>query len=69
METKENALSAFSDETLNEMAMENLEGGAMLEGTANKSCPTTNNCSGGNCATGCGGGNIVTPVKLTEAPI
>ena len=53
METNENALSAFSDETLTEMGMENVEGGGLISGTANKQCPT-NNCSGGNCIEGCG---------------
>ena len=60
METKENALSAFSEETLNEMAMENLEGGSELGvnipncGTKNDGCGSTNNCTTGNCAPGCG---------------
>jgi hypothetical protein len=53
METKENALSAFSEETLTEMGMENVEGGGILDGVANKSCPT-NNCQGANCFAGCG---------------
>jgi len=54
METNENALSAFSDETLNEMAMENLEGGIADGNTANKGCPiTTNTCPNNNVA-GCG---------------
>ena len=61
METKENALSAFSEETLNEMAMENVEGGADLGvnipcGTKNDGCGGINNCTGGNCAAGCGVG-------------
>ena len=43
-------LSAFSDETLGEMAMENVEGGIDL----NVSKCGGNNCSGGNCAKGCG---------------
>ena len=58
---KENALSAFSGETLTEMGMENIEGGGLIEGTANKSCPT-NNCQLGNCAGGCG------VEKIQEAP-
>ena len=49
---KEDALKAFSEETLNEMGMENVEGGIGLNGTANKSCPSNNNCL--NCAEGCG---------------
>ena len=51
METKENALSAFGEETLNEMAMESLEGGILDNNKVNK---CTNNCDGGNCAAGCG---------------
>jgi len=51
---EENALSAFSEETLTEMGMENVEGGGLISGTANKSCPTINNCDGGNCYDGCG---------------
>ena len=54
----ENALSAFSEETLTEMGMENIEGGGLISGTANKDCPT-NNCQGGNCSPGCG--VVVTP--------
>jgi len=41
METNENALSAFSDETLNEMAMEDLEGGGAK---LNVNCPSNTNC-------------------------
>ena len=44
MESKENGLSAFSDETLDEMGMENLEGGVLDGNTVNKSCPTNTNC-------------------------
>ena len=53
------ALSAFSEETLTEMAMEDVEGGADLGvnipcGTKNDGCGATNNCSGANCLAGCG---------------
>jgi len=47
---KENALSAFSDETLTEMGMENVEGGGTVD--LNVKCPV-NNCNG-NCSEGCG---------------
>lgn len=52
-------VSAFGEETLNEMAMEATEGGANEAGgivdEINIPCKeTTNNCSGGNCAAGCG---------------
>ena len=66
METKENALSAFSEETLNEMAMENVEGGGELGvnipcGTKNDGCGATNNCQGSNCSAGCG---VVNPNEI-----
>ena len=52
---KENALSAFSEETLTEMGMENVEGGKIAGVDLNISkCGATNNCQGGNCAAGCG---------------
>jgi len=43
------AIEGFSEETLNEMAMESVEGGE--EG----GFFCTNNCDGGNCAPDCGG--------------
>jgi len=55
-EEKEDALSAFSEETLTEMGMENVEGGALISGAANKQCPT-NNCQAGNCVSGCDSSN------------
>jgi len=54
METNENALSAFSDETLNEMAMKDVEGGGTIDLNIPK-CGGTDNCKGGNCVAGCGG--------------
>ena len=50
METKENALSAFSEETLNEMAMENVEGGDV--GLNVHKCGSADNC-GCNSVPGC----------------
>ena len=69
METNKNDLSAFSDETLNEMAMEDLEGG-IGDGNNVFKCPTTtitNNCSGGNCILGCGS-TPTTPTTPTVPP-
>jgi hypothetical protein len=43
-------LEGFSEETLSEMAMENVEGG----GWNISRCEETNNCDGGNCSSGCG---------------
>ena len=65
METKENALSAFSDETLNEMAMENVEGGGTVDLNVSK-CGLSNNCSGGNCIAGCG---VAVPPKEEEKTV
>ena len=61
METKENGLAAFSDETLSEMAMENLEGGGDGLSINVPKCGTTNNCSAGNCIAGCGSNNCPLP--------
>jgi len=63
MESKEKGLSAFSDETLNEMAMEKLEGGGIIDLNYNK-CPNT-----GNCVPGCACSGPVTPSNSTEAAV
>jgi hypothetical protein len=47
----ENAFAVFNEETLNEMAMENVEGGAEAK-TQGEKLP--NNCKSGNCVAGCG---------------
>ena len=49
---KENALSAFSGETLTEMGMENIEGGKLADLNVNK-CGSTDNCGGCNSVPGC----------------
>ena len=49
MKTNEIGLSAFSEETLKEMDMENVEGGGAVDLNISKCKGTVNNCSGGNC--------------------
>ena len=64
MKTKDEVMSNFSEESLNEMAMENVEGGGGLSSDYNTtSCPVINNCSGGNCEFGCN----AEPKKENEA--
>ena len=67
METNEKALSKFSEETLNEMELENVEGGANGD-SVNKKCPT-NNCSGGNCSGGCGISSPIATPTTVDTPI
>ena len=52
MKTNEEVASNFSEETLNEMAMEDLEGGTIIQYEAK-----VNNCKTGNCSPGCGVNN------------
>jgi len=57
MKTNDEELQNFSEETLNEMAMENVEGGVGIDlelGTK------INNCSKGNCASECG---VIKPIE------
>lgn len=51
-----NALEESLTENLSLQEMENLEGGKESEKVTNVAadCKTTNNCNGGNCASGCG---------------
>ena len=49
----ENALSAFSEETLTEMGMENIEGGGKLVDLNVSKCNGTDNCGGCNNVPGC----------------
>ena len=53
MEVNEDVLSNFSVESLNEMKMENVEGGMLPHELNIHQCPAINNCAGGNCTKIC----------------